>query len=66
MEKRLYRNVKNGKIFGVCSGLAEYFGIDPTVVRVAWAIFACFYFAGVIAYIIAVLIIPEKPLGIEE
>ena len=65
MEKKLYRNVKSGKLFGVCSGLAEYFGIDPTVIRVAWAIFACFVGSGILAYIVAALIIPEKPLEIE-
>ncbi len=65
MEKRLYR-VEDGKmICGVCAGVAEYFKLDPTVVRLAWVVASCFGFAGVIAYVAAVLIIPEKPRMIE-
>lgn len=52
-------------ICGVCGGIAEYFKLDPTVVRLAWAIFACMGGAGIPAYIIAALIMPVKPLGIE-
>lgn len=64
MEKRLYR-INEGKVIaGVCGGVAEYFNIDPTVVRVIWAILGCFAFSGIIAYIIAALIIPVKPLSI--
>lgn len=65
MEKRLYR-VNEGKIIaGVCGGVAEYFNIDPTVVRLAWAVVSCFAGAGIVAYIAAALIIPEKPKMIE-
>ena len=66
MEKRLYRNVDNKMIAGVCSGIAEYFNIDPTVIRLAWAIFCCLGGSGVLAYIIAAVIMPVKPLGIES
>ena len=65
MEKRLYRIREGRKVAGVCGGVAEYFGIDPTVIRAAWAIFACFVGTGIFAYFVAALIIPEKPLGIE-
>ena len=66
MEKRMYR-VEEGKVLcGVCGGIAEYFKLDPTVVRVAWAVVSCFSAgAGIIAYIAAALIIPEKPKMIE-
>jgi len=65
MQKKLYR-VENGKmIAGVCAGLAEYLNIDPTVVRLIWALVGLSG-AGVLAYLIAALIIPVKPLGIEE
>lgn len=65
MEKRLYR-VEEGKMLcGVCAGIAEYFKIDPTVVRVAWAIFCCMGGSGILAYIIALFLMPVKPLGIE-
>ena len=40
MEKRLYRTVNGKMVAGVCGGIAEYFNIDPTVIRVVWAIFA--------------------------
>jgi len=66
MEKRLYRVTEGKLVAGVCGGVAEYFNIDPTVVRVVWAITSCFAFAGIFAYIAAALIIPEKPKMIEE
>ena len=52
MQKKLYRSKSNRMLVGVCSGIAEYFNIDPTVVRVLWAIAAVLGFAGVIAYIV--------------
>lgn len=62
--KRLYR-VKRGAIFsGVCQGLAEYFEVDVTLIRLLWVIFSIFTtagFGGVIAYLICVLIVPEAP-----
>ena len=61
MEKKLYR-IKNGKVLaGVCGGVAEYFKIDPTIVRVLWALASLVGFAGVLAYIVCAFIIPEKP-----
>lgn len=65
MQKKLYR-VNDGKVIaGVCGGIAEYFNIDPTVVRLIWALIGLTG-GGVLAYIIAALVIPVKPLGIEE
>ncbi len=63
MEKKLYRNPNNKIIAGVCSGLAEYINIDPTIVRVIWALVGLSG-AGIIAYLICALIIPEKPSNI--
>ena len=63
MEKKLYRNTSNKMIAGVCSGLAEYINIDPTIVRLIWALIALGG-AGIIAYLIAAIIIPEKPSDI--
>ena len=60
MQKKLYRSKSNRMLVGVCAGVAEYFNIDPTVVRVAWAI-ASVFSAGVLAYIICAFVIPEKP-----
>jgi len=58
--KKLYR-IKEGRIFaGVCAGLGEYFDIDPVVLRLLWLI-SCFCFGGgVLAYLIAVIIIPAR------
>ena len=63
MEKKLYRNPNNKLLAGVCSGLAEYINIDPTIVRVIWALIGLSG-AGIIAYLICALIIPEKPSNI--
>lgn len=66
MEKRLYRKETGKVICGVCAGVAEYFNLDPTVVRLVWAVASCFaFFAGIVAYIAAALIIPEEPKLIE-
>ena len=62
MEKKLYK-INEGKILdGVCGGVAEYFKIDPTVVRVLWAVLS-FWGPGILAYIICALIMPRKPDG---
>ena len=63
MDKKLYRNTANKMIAGVCSGLAEYLNIDPTIVRLIWALVGLSG-AGLVAYLIAALIIPEKPSDI--
>ena len=48
------------KICGVCGGIAEYFGIDPTLVRLLWAILVFAFGTGIVAYIVAALIIPDS------
>ena len=63
MNKKLYRNTDNKMIAGVCSGLAEYINIDPTIVRLIWALIALSG-AGLVAYLVAAIIIPEKPSNI--
>jgi phage shock protein C len=50
------------KIAGVCAGFSEYFDVDVTIVRVVWLIVALFGGGGVLAYIIAWIVIPEAPL----
>ena len=59
--KRLYRSNER-KIAGVCGGIAEYFGVDPTIIRLVWVIGTILtgFFPGLIAYILAWIIIPEK------
>ena len=63
MNKKLYRNTNEKMIAGVCSGLAEYLNIDATIVRLIWALIGLSG-AGIVAYLIAALIIPEKPSDI--
>lgn len=65
MDKRLYKSNVNIMLDGVCGGIAEYFGIDPTLVRLGWVAFCALGGSGIIAYIIAAIIIPRKPY-IEE
>ena len=62
MTKRLYKSSEK-KISGVCGGVAEYFNLDPTLIRILWAVLTCFSFGfpGVILYIIAALIMPDRP-----
>lgn len=58
--KKLYRSRSNRMFGGVCGGIAEYFNIDPTIVRILFVVFG-FTGTGLLAYIIAMLIIPEAP-----
>lgn len=58
--KRLYRSENNQMLCGVCAGIAEYFGIDPTLVRLAWVLFCALGGSGVLAYILSVIIIPPE------
>lgn len=62
MSKKLYKSNTNKMLEGVCGGIAEYFGIDPTIVRLAWVIFCALGGSGILAYIIAAIIIPSAPL----
>ena len=59
--KQLTRDTDNKMIAGVCSGIANYLNVDPTVIRLIWAIAICFFGTGAFLYLIAWIIIPEKP-----
>ena len=58
MKKQLMRSGRDKKIAGVCAGVAHYFDIDPTIVRVIWGVLAFGYGAGIVAYIILWIIAP--------
>lgn len=58
---KLMRSRADRKIAGVCAGFAEYFDLDVTVVRVVWLIVAFFGGGGVLAYVIAWIVMPEEP-----
>lgn len=61
MSKKLYKSNDNKMIDGVCGGIAEYFDIDPTLVRLGWVLFCALGGSGFLAYLIAAIIIPRKP-----
>ena len=61
MEKRPYKSNKNKVLCGVCGGIAEYFNVDPTLVRLGWIVFCALGGSGLLAYIIAAVIIPNDP-----
>ena len=61
MEKRLYKSNPNTVLCGVCGGIAEYFNVDPTLVRLGWIVFCALGGSGLLAYIIAAVIIPNDP-----
>lgn len=59
--KKLYKS-DNKILAGVCAGIAEYFSVDPTLIRLVWVLFCALGGSGVLAYIICALIIPNKPM----
>ncbi len=63
MNKRLYKSNENKMLDGVCGGIGEYFGMDPTLIRLAWVLFCALGGSGVIAYLLAAIIIPRRPEG---
>ncbi len=63
MDKRLYRSNTNRMVCGVCGGIAEYFGIDPSLVRLAWVLFCAMGGSGILVYLIATAIIPQEPVS---
>ena len=62
MEKKLYRSKTDKKLAGVCGGLAVYLDMDVTIVRLICALLCLFTGVGLLAYIVAALIIPQEPV----
>lgn len=61
MQKKLYKIEEGKKLDGVCGGIAEYFNIDPTTVRLLWALLTlCTAGTGIIGYLICAVIMPKK------
>ena len=60
-EKKLYKSSTDKKLAGVCGGLAEYFNIDSTLVRLGWVVLSLLGGSGLLAYIIAAIIMPDRP-----
>jgi len=68
MNKRLYRSRTKRTLSGVCGGLEDYFDIDVTIIRLVWVLISIMsgIFPGIVAYVIAVFIIPEEPVGYQH
>ena len=60
-DKKLYRSRTSKMLCGVCGGIGEYFNIDPTLIRLLFVLFGCTG-GGILAYIIAAIIIPDQPM----
>lgn len=60
MEKKLYRSNNDRMVGGVCGGIAEYFNIDSSLVRLLWVLFSLMVGSGLLAYIICLIVIPSK------
>jgi phage shock protein PspC (stress-responsive transcriptional regulator) len=58
--RRLYRSTTNKVLGGVCYGMGTYFNMDPTIVRLLWVLFTLLGGAGILAYIICWIVIPEE------
>jgi len=66
--KKLYRSRSNRMVAGVCGGIAERIGIDPTVIRLAWAVVSILLWwglGGIILYIVFAIIIPNEPTHVD-
>ena len=59
--KKLYKSDVDRKLCGICGGIAEYLGIDSTIVRLIWVVLVVFFGTGILAYIISALVIPDYP-----
>lgn len=59
MKKRFYKSTRDRKLCGVCGGIAEYFNIDPTIVRLICAVICLAYGSGIILYIILAVVMPD-------
>ena len=65
MKKKLYRDTKEKQIAGVCGGIAKYFGIDATIIRLIWTLLIPCAGTGLLAYIVCAFVSPEEPEAYE-
>ena len=57
---RIQKSSRDKRISGVCGGIAEWLGVDPTIIRIAWAVLACGWGTGVLLYFICAFVLPEE------
>ena len=58
--KKVYKIEEGKLVAGVCGGIAEYFNIDPSLIRIGWVLFSFVFGSGLLTYIIAAIILPKK------
>ncbi len=61
MSKKLYKSQDDQKLCGVCGGIGKFFDIDPTIIRLLWVVITLAGGAGIVAYIVCALVIPDEP-----
>lgn len=61
MQRKLYKSNTDKKLCGVCGGFAEYLGIDSTIIRLILVLAVLFAGCGILAYIIAAIVMPDQP-----
>ncbi|MBN2505018.1 MAG: PspC domain-containing protein [Bacilli bacterium] len=64
--RKLYRDVENGKIGGVCAGLSDYFDLDVTLIRIIWVLLIVFAGTGFFVYIIMWIVVDPKSVVVEK
>ena len=57
---RIHKSATDKKIAGVCGGIAEWLGCDPTIIRIAWAVLACGWGTGILLYFVCAFVLPEE------
>lgn len=64
MKKKLYKSREDKQLCGVCAGIAQYFSLDSTIVRLALVAFCLLGGSGILAYIICAIVIPDEPIDV--
>ena len=58
--KRIYKKEEGKKIFGVCGGIADYFNIDPVIIRIIWGVLGLAYGTGIVLYLVCAFVFPNE------
>lgn len=64
--KKLYKDKKNAMLSGVCAGVAKYFDMDPTIIRLIWVFVTLLGGSGLVAYVVCAIVIPDEPDTVTE
>ena len=64
--KKLYKDTNNAMLSGVCAGVAKYFDLDPTVIRLIWVFVTLLGGSGLVAYVVCAIVIPDEPDGVTD